>query len=675
MITLWSAASGKELRRLPRQSFYVVSLAYSPDGKTLASGSGDTTVKLWDVVSGNEIRTLAGHSDWVRTVAFSPDGKSLASGGDGAIVFWNVDAGSELYRQALFDDGSSIALAPDGRYDSSDGPRPHFGHFVMDLPGQMSEVVDFDQIRTKEYYEPDLVSKIMSGVYKAGEEPLLSQKPAPLVEQKVSGSNVEFRVTSRYGGGIGEVRISVNGQGVKSFPKGEIESGVWTTWSGSGQLAPGAEVDVVADNAKETLASPRGRILNAAAPNTNAPIRFVGIAFGVKSYLGGIAHLQYAGADAVSMTRAMLTLAKSLGPEVKPELYLLTDEPVPDDLKSSVTTGEITVLPPNKASYDSVYAKLKATKFTPNSLLFLDFSGHGVMVGDEYVYLTKDNRSADPNELKNELGSGVSMSEILKFLNLDLAGKRLLVLDTCQAAGAEKLLAANLKGDDDQDAQTRTLTDWQNRYAVGTQVLMGCPQDAPSFEDPRYGHGLLTYSLLYCLRNSDLGDHPGDPEVFANRLVEESARQTKEFASELGLSQDALPLGVNRFPIGMMSKQDRLSQIVLPNPKPAIGRCFLTDDATDLPADEFNQAFIARLESASKGGTVVHIASTQAPGVWTLSGHILKDPNGKVTLKLHLTCAGRDPATLPPVETTAANAVADAYRAVSEWLQAHNPPG
>jgi WD40 repeat protein len=62
MITLWSAASGKELRRLPRQSFYVVSLAYSPDGKTLATGSYGKIVKLWNAVSGKKIRTLTGQS-------------------------------------------------------------------------------------------------------------------------------------------------------------------------------------------------------------------------------------------------------------------------------------------------------------------------------------------------------------------------------------------------------------------------------------------------------------------------------------------------------------------------------------------------------------------------------------------------------------------------------------
>ncbi|UCH98818.1 MAG: hypothetical protein JSV88_34105 [Candidatus Aminicenantes bacterium] len=55
-------------------------IAFSPDGKTLASGSEDNTIFLWDTVTGNHIKTLRRHTDWVTFVCFSPDGKTLASG-------------------------------------------------------------------------------------------------------------------------------------------------------------------------------------------------------------------------------------------------------------------------------------------------------------------------------------------------------------------------------------------------------------------------------------------------------------------------------------------------------------------------------------------------------------------------------------------------------------------
>src|ERR1700681_2867067 len=61
----------------------VFSVAFSADGKTLASGSFDTTIKLWDVATGKNTAPLQGHSGPVYTVAFSPVGKTLASGSGG----------------------------------------------------------------------------------------------------------------------------------------------------------------------------------------------------------------------------------------------------------------------------------------------------------------------------------------------------------------------------------------------------------------------------------------------------------------------------------------------------------------------------------------------------------------------------------------------------------------
>ena len=71
------------VRTLTGHSELVRSVAFSPDGSILASGSWDNTIKLWEVASGRELRTLTGHTSWVMSVAFSPDGSILASSGAG----------------------------------------------------------------------------------------------------------------------------------------------------------------------------------------------------------------------------------------------------------------------------------------------------------------------------------------------------------------------------------------------------------------------------------------------------------------------------------------------------------------------------------------------------------------------------------------------------------------
>jgi WD40 repeat protein/tRNA A-37 threonylcarbamoyl transferase component Bud32 len=92
-VLLWDTATGRKRGALRGHERLVTSVAFTRDGKTLASGSDDHTVKLWDVATAREQATLEGHSAGVWSVAFTPDGKTLASGGgEGVVRLWNVAA-------------------------------------------------------------------------------------------------------------------------------------------------------------------------------------------------------------------------------------------------------------------------------------------------------------------------------------------------------------------------------------------------------------------------------------------------------------------------------------------------------------------------------------------------------------------------------------------------------
>ncbi|WP_292774992.1 NB-ARC domain-containing protein [Nostoc sp. NMS9] len=114
---LWQVEDGKLLFTCTGHSSWVKSVAFSPDGQTLASGSDDQTVKLWDVDDGKCLKTLHGHSNWVRSVAFSPDGQTLASGSeDQTVKLWNVHIGKCLITlQENTNRIMSVAFSPDGQ--------------------------------------------------------------------------------------------------------------------------------------------------------------------------------------------------------------------------------------------------------------------------------------------------------------------------------------------------------------------------------------------------------------------------------------------------------------------------------------------------------------------------------------------------------------------------------
>jgi len=93
-VQLRDAASGELRRALNGHAAKVTCLAFSPDGKLLAAGGRDKTIRLWDPASGAEVRAIASHA---HAVAFSPDGKLIASADyDRTVHLWDPATGKEV---------------------------------------------------------------------------------------------------------------------------------------------------------------------------------------------------------------------------------------------------------------------------------------------------------------------------------------------------------------------------------------------------------------------------------------------------------------------------------------------------------------------------------------------------------------------------------------------------
>jgi WD40 repeat protein/serine/threonine protein kinase len=128
-VRVWDAITGGLARTMTGHSDRVYAIAFSPDGRLLATGSRDTTIRLWDAATGACVRTLEPHGTWIRSVAFSPDGTRLVSGSGGElftprrhgeVILWAVASGREIRRFAGPHDRTyGVAYRPDGKQIAS----------------------------------------------------------------------------------------------------------------------------------------------------------------------------------------------------------------------------------------------------------------------------------------------------------------------------------------------------------------------------------------------------------------------------------------------------------------------------------------------------------------------------------------------------------------------------
>ena len=116
-IRLWNTHDGTCLTVLQGHTGGVTSVRFSPDGQMLASAGEDASIRLWSVAHGTTLKTLQGHTRWVRTVTFSPDGQTLVSGSeDRTIRLWEIETGT-CFKTLQGHTGwvTSLSFSPNGQ--------------------------------------------------------------------------------------------------------------------------------------------------------------------------------------------------------------------------------------------------------------------------------------------------------------------------------------------------------------------------------------------------------------------------------------------------------------------------------------------------------------------------------------------------------------------------------
>jgi WD40 repeat protein len=145
-IKLWDVKTLHQKRILKGHREKVQTVAFSPDGETLASGSWDSTIKIWDISPNpqKDTITLNGHQGVVHSIAFNPDGKLLVSGSaDCTIKLWDISTGEEIYTRIEHEgEVRAVAFSPDGAIiasESCDNSSIKLWHLHGDFTSTLSD--------------------------------------------------------------------------------------------------------------------------------------------------------------------------------------------------------------------------------------------------------------------------------------------------------------------------------------------------------------------------------------------------------------------------------------------------------------------------------------------------------------------------------------------------------
>lgn len=536
-VQLWDVAGGRELGILKGHGRGVTKVAFSRDGKLLASAASDNTIKIWDVDNRREVRTLMGHTSGIESMDFTPDGRLLASAGDdGSTFLWDTKSGEHLLTLISLDDGSEwMVVTPQGLFD---GTPVSWNQILWRYNQETFNVAPIEWF-FNEFYYPGLLADIFAGKRpkvaldvskKDRRQPVVKLSLPQGSESTIASRTIKVKIDvtdapadkdNPKGSGAQDVRLFRNGSLVKVW-RGDV-------LKGQPSVSLEEEITVTAGpNRLVAYAFNRDNV-----KSKDAPLVFAGaeslkrkgtayiIAVGVNEYANTQYNLKYAVADARSFGGEMRRKQSEVGGFERVEVIELLDanatkenilnvikrlagEPGPPTLKAGPTDG------------------LKRAE--PEDTVIIYYAGHGTAQAQRFYLIPHDLGYTGDRTKLTEAGLKTMLSHSISDVELEAAvegldaGHLLLIIDACNSGQA-------LEAEEKRRGPMNSKGLAQLAYEKGMYILTAAQSFQAALEAAQLGHGYLTYALV----EEGLKTPAADAEPKDGVLI---AREWLNFATE-----------------------------------------------------------------------------------------------------------------------------------------------
>ncbi|MDD5168593.1 MAG: caspase family protein [Syntrophales bacterium] len=472
-LKLWDVARGRELGNFDAYKKSIYAARFSPDGRYLVTGGDE--LKLWNVATGREERTFEGHASGVKAVSFTGDGRYVLSAGwDSTMRIWEAASGKEVGQFISFLDGEWIVITPEGYYNASANGEKNLNVRVG------NNVYGIESYR-EAFYRPDLVKVALSGGSLQEFRNIAAVRQPPTVDivgtpARVSRAQVtvKLRLTDN-GGGIGDIRLYLNDTAVimdSRAVKVAGKDGKALSREYALQLSTGRNViRAVAFNSDNTMQSNNAvhEVTASFAPAGKPSLSVLVI--GINEFKNPKLRLNYPVADA--------------------ELFAATLQAASAGLFDKINIRKLTT--PEATTSTAIIREIKTFhSLRPDDLFVFYIASHGTVDEGEYFLITSNVGSLRTERLKADAISQHMLKDAIANIP---ATKKLIIIDTCNAGAlGEAIQVAMLTRGMSEDTALKILS-----RAVGSTILSASTSVQEALEGYN-GHGLFTYVLTEGLK-------------------------------------------------------------------------------------------------------------------------------------------------------------------------------